>query len=179
MTMTRVAWIRTRSHVALWLFLSLHIASRCNSAADWHKQPVVLQASLATWTEAAERCAALGPGLAPHELAAQAAADRLLGPVATGRPQCTPHGSDVTVLWVEVGDGPTDEQCHGLVFNHTSRQAHLAGEACAQRHCFLCSAPQAGLRKSTSGSTQSGRHLMNLANCNMAGPQINGHCCLQ
>jgi hypothetical protein len=166
--MSRVARIHPRTHVALWLLLSLHVASRCDAAAA---RQVALQASLATWTEASERCAALGPGLAPHK-----PADGLLVGVATGHTQCTSHGSDVTVLWVKVGDGPTDEQCHGLVFNHTSRQAHLAGEACDQRHCFLCLAPQAGLIKSTTGSVQSGqRRLMdvNTTNCtNPTGRQI-------
>jgi hypothetical protein len=193
--MRRSDCIRIRALVALGLLLSLHLAPRCDAAAARPQQPVALEASLATWAEASERCAAMGQRLAPRELAAQAAAeDAPFGPVATHR--CTPHegdGSDATIVWVDVDDSrdeaPPDlgdpgrqkgEQCQGLVFNHTSRQAYLTTAACDRRHCFLCSASQAGTRMSTAGSAQSGRRLMvaNSTNCNMAGQQLQRHALL-
>jgi hypothetical protein len=184
--MNITACSRTRAHVALLgLLLSQHLASQCDAYAARHEQQVALQPSLATWNEAYERCATLGRRLAPHELAAQQAAaeDGLFGPATTQ--QCTPHASDAAFVWVDVGGGSQREappgpgvpgramvdQCQGLVFNHTSRQAHAAPAACGKRHCFLCSAPQAGPRMSTTGIGQSGRRLR-LANCNMAGPQL-------
>jgi hypothetical protein len=176
--------IRTRAYVALlWLLLALHLASRC-AAAAWHKQQVALQPTLATWNEAFERCAGLGRRLAPRELAARAAADVFLLDPATTH-QCTPHGSDATVVWVDVGDssrappGPGEpgravvDQCQGLAFNLTSRQARPTRAACDQRHCFLCSAEQAEQRESATGSAESGRRLTVAvsSNCNMTGQQ--------
>jgi hypothetical protein len=181
--MIRRACSRSLAHVVLGLLLSLHVASPRDPtpAARWHKQQVALEPSLATWTEAYERCAALGSGLAPHELAAQA-------PFST-HPQCATRGSDATVVWVDSIDGNresppilgrqglhTDEHCHGLIFNHTSRQAQLAGKACDQRHCFLCLAQQAVVRKSTTRSVHIGRRRLMDANsthgCDETGPQI-------
>jgi hypothetical protein len=145
------ACIRTRAHVALWLLL-VGFAAQCHTA--WDKQHVPRQPSLATWTEASVRCAAVGRRLAPHELAAEAAADGLFGPLNMAEPRCTPEQSDATIVWVgnrgsrlaplDLGGPwrPGADLCQGLVFNHTSRQAHLTGERCDQLHCFLCSAPQ-------------------------------------
>jgi hypothetical protein len=178
-----------RTHVALWLLLSsLRLALQSDAAASQRlsRQQAALEPSPATWTKASERCATLGPGLAPLELAEQAAADGLLfGRVTTH--ECTPHGSDATVVWVDVRDGrdvwvdaasqggssgrPAGEQCPALSFNHTNRQARATAEACDRHHCFLCSDQQARLRKSAAGSAQSGRRLMvaDSTNCNMTG----------
>jgi hypothetical protein len=180
---------RTRTHVALLgLLLPLQLASQCDAYPARHEQQVALQPSLATWAEAYERCATLGRRLAPPELAAQQAAaeDGLFGPATTQ--QCKPRGSEATVLWVDVDHGSRREappgpgvpgramvdQCQGLVFNHTSRQAHAAPAACGKRHCFLCSAPQAGLRMSTTEGATFGRRLMvaDSSNCNMTGQQL-------
>jgi hypothetical protein len=183
-----------RAHVGLGLLLSLHLASQCNAAAALsYPQQVALQPSLATWTEAAERCAALGQRLAPRELAAQAAAED--GRNGRVTQQCTSTGRGATVMWVDASDGNREaplnlgghgrhrgEQCQGLVFNHTSRQAQSAAEACDQRHCFLCSAAQAELmRKTTTSSTKSGRRLMvaDSTNCNMAGQKLQRPHCLR
>ncbi len=176
-----------RTHVALWLLLlSLRLALQSDAASPQRlsRQQVALEPSPATWTDAFERCATLGLGLAPRELAEQAAADGLLfGRVTTH--ECTPHGSDATVVWVDVGDisrmdpaklggsagRPAGEQCPALLFNHTTRQARATAEACDRHRCFLCSAPQAGLHTSATGSAQSGRRLMvaDSSNCNMTG----------
>jgi hypothetical protein len=180
----------SRTRALLWLLLALHLTSKGETAAaDIHTQQVALQPSLATWKEAYERCATLGRRLAPPELAAQQAAaeDGLFGPATTQ--QCTPHASGAAYVWVDVGGASRREaippgpgvpgralvdQCQGLVFNHTSRQAHAAPAACGKRHCFLCSAPQAGPRMSTTGAAKSGRHLLaaDSSNCNMAGQQL-------
>ena len=120
----------------------------------------------------------MGQRLAPRELAAQAAADGLLG--ASIAHQCTPHSSDatVTVLWV-AGDGAANldgrlagDQCKGLAFNHTQGRARGTVDACNQRHCFLCSAPES--RPTSATGTMSGRRLMeaDLDNCDMAGQQL-------
>ncbi len=172
-------------HVALWLLLSLRLALQADAASPQRLgQQVALEPSPATWTEASERCATLGPGLAPLELAEQAAADGLsFGRVTTH--ECTPHGSDATVVWIDASDGsrtdpaslggsagrPAGELCPALLFNHTTRQARATAEACDRHRCFLCSAQQAGLHKSATGSAQSGRRLMvaDSTNCNMTG----------
>ena len=169
---------QTRDHLAvgLLLLLSCLLASPCDAAASWRKQQVALHPSLAIWTEAAKRCAAMGQRLAPRELAAQAAADGLLGAVITH--QCTPHSSDTTVLWVDVGDGAANldagDQCQGLAFNHTQRRARVTADACNQRHCFLCSAPEASSTTATGTRALSGRRLMvaDSTNCNMKGQQL-------
>jgi hypothetical protein len=173
-----------RTHVALWLLLSLRLAPQSDAASPQRlRQQVAVVPSPATWTEASERCAALGPGLAPRELAAQAAADGLFfGRVATH--ECAPPGSDTTVVWVDVGASsridpaklggpgpPAGEQCPALLFNHTSRQVDATADACERRRCFLCSAPQAGLVKSARYRGQPQRRLMvaDSSDCNMAG----------
>jgi hypothetical protein len=145
--------VRTRPRAAVVL-VALLLISQCDATtAPWRKQQVALEPTLAAWAETFLRCAALGRTLAPHELAAQAAADGLLGPINTTQHRCKRKESDATVLWVDAGDGgsrmnrggpwrPGGDLCQGLVFNHTSRQAHLTGERCDQLHCFLCSTPQ-------------------------------------
>jgi hypothetical protein len=170
-------------HVALLLLLSsLQLALQSDAAAPQRlRQP--LEPSPATWKEASERCAALGHGLAPRELAEQAAADGLFFGRGTTH-ECTQPGSDTMVVWIDVRDGirmdPAElggpgpsagEQCPALLFNHTSRQAHATADACERRRCFLCSAPQAGLHMSATVSVQTGRRLMvaDSSNCNMAG----------
>ncbi len=182
-----------RTHVALWLLLSLRLALQSDAASPQRlsRQQAAVVPSPAKWTEASERCAALGHGLAPRELAAQAAADGLFFGRGTTH-ECTQPGSDTTVVWIDVRDGirmdpaklggpgqHMGEQCPALLFNHTSRQARPTAEACDQRRCFLCSAPQAGLNKSATGSAQSGRRLMvaDSTNCNMAG-KIPHTCCV-
>ncbi len=170
-----------RTHVTLWLLLSLRLALQSDAASPQRlMQLAALEPSPAAWTEASERCATLGLGLAPLELAEQAVADGLLfGRVTTH--QCTPHGSDATFMWIDASDGSRMDAaslggsagrlCPALLFNHTTRQARATAEACDRHRCFLCSAQQSGLNKSATGSAQSGRRLMvaDSTNCNMTG----------
>jgi hypothetical protein len=167
--------MRARVRIALGLLLLLHLpaTSQGGTAAAGHEHQVAFEPSLASWAEASQRCAALGPGLAPHELAAQAAADGLLGAVATHL--CT-HESDAIFFWISNGNGSSHTDpgalCKGLLVHYSSRQARVAMAACGQRHCFLCSTQQAGLRASSTGSARTGRSLLQVAdssNCNMTG----------
>jgi hypothetical protein len=168
-----------RTHVALWLLLSLRLALQSDAASPQRlRQQAALVPSPATWHEASERCATLGPSLAPRELPGLAATDGLSFGIAATH-QCTPNGSDATVVWMDVGNGSSTApaslvrpgQCPALVFNHTSRQARPTAEACDQRRCFLCSAPQAGLYTSATSRGKHQRRMMvaDSSNCNMAG----------